>query len=59
MDMHAHVAELPPAILNLFLANGVTTIRDPGGSLTLLRLMREQINAGKISGPRLNFCADT
>ncbi len=56
MDMHAHVAELPPPILNLYLANGVTTIRDPGGNLTLLRLMREQINSGKITGPRLNFC---
>lgn len=54
-DMHSHVSSTPGLPLGLYLANGVTTIRDPGGNLTLLRLMREQIDSGKLTGPRLYF----
>lgn len=55
MDLHSHVSETNDLLLGLYLANGVTTIRDPGGNLTVLRLMRERIGAGKITGPRLFF----
>ena len=55
MDMHAHVSGSSKLPLELFLVNGVTTIRDPGGSLTLLRLMRQEIDSGKRPGPRLFF----
>ena len=55
MDMHAHISGLKNLPLELYLVNGVTTIRDPGGSLTLLRLMRQEIDSGKRSGPRLFF----
>lgn len=56
-DMHAHIAGdvragLP---LELYLANGVTTIRDPSGNLTVLRLTRDAINSGERVGPRLFF----
>jgi imidazolonepropionase-like amidohydrolase len=54
VDMHCHLTdqkhELP---LELFLLNGVTTVRDPGGPLTRQRLMREQVQAGTRLGPRL------
>jgi imidazolonepropionase-like amidohydrolase len=55
MDMHAHVSGSRNLPLELYLVNGVTTIRDPGGSLTLLRLIRQEIDSGKRRGPRLFF----
>ncbi|MGH9841477.1 MAG: amidohydrolase family protein [Blastocatellia bacterium] len=54
-DMHSHISGTPGLPLGLYLANGVTTIRDPGGNLTLLRLLREQLDSGKVVGPRLFF----
>ena len=55
MDMHAHISGTKNLPLELYLANGVTTIRDPGGNLTLLRLARQEIESGKRPGPRLFF----
>lgn len=60
MDMHAHVSsddsdEIP---LQLFLANGVTTIRDPGGFVSVARLLRNAIDSGKRLGPRLFYCGN-
>jgi imidazolonepropionase-like amidohydrolase len=47
VDMHCHLTGQKPGLpLELFLMNGVTTVRDPGGPLTLQRLMREQVQAG-------------
>ena len=39
----------------MYLANGVTTIRNPGGSVTLLRLTRDKLLRSEIVGPRLFF----
>lgn len=55
MDTHAHITGAKNLPLELYLANGVTTIRDPGGHLTLLRLTRQEIDSGKRRGPRLFF----
>ena len=55
MDMHAHAGSSYEVPVNLYLAQGVTTIRSPGGNISLLRLLREQIDSGKIVGPRLFF----
>ncbi len=55
MDMHAHVSGVKNLPFELYLANGVTTIRDPGGNLTLLRLAHQEIESGKRLGPRLFF----
>jgi len=55
MDMHAHAGYPEEVPVNLYLAQGVTTIRSPGGNISLLRLLREQIDSGKIVGPRLFF----
>ncbi len=55
MDMHAHISETPNIPLELYLVNGVTTIRDPAGNLTPLRLARQDIDSGKRTGPRLFF----
>ncbi|HEY7096456.1 MAG TPA: amidohydrolase family protein [Terriglobales bacterium] len=60
IDMHAHVSmddsdQLP---LRLYLANGVTTVRDPGGYVTLSRMLKEHIEAGRRIGPRVFFCGN-
>lgn len=59
IDMHAHTtginAEYKEKLLPLYLAYGVTTVRDTGGNLTQLRLLRDDIAAGRKVGPRLYF----
>jgi imidazolonepropionase-like amidohydrolase len=55
MDMHAHITTVKNLPWSLYLAQGVTTIRDPGGNLALLRLARQEIESGKRLGPRLFF----
>jgi imidazolonepropionase-like amidohydrolase len=55
IDSHAHAGDDDEIPLGLYLANGVTTIRNPGGNLTLLRLTRERLLRGELVGPRLFF----
>jgi imidazolonepropionase-like amidohydrolase len=55
IDSHAHAESFDETPFSLYLANGVTTIRNPGGDLTVLRLTREQLASGKLVGPRLFF----
>lgn len=60
MDMHVHLPwevllNQRDQLLALYLANGVTAVRDVGGDVTHLRLAREEIDAGKREGPRLFF----
>jgi imidazolonepropionase-like amidohydrolase len=56
VDMHVHVSWPPtePALI-LYLANGVTTVRDTGGNITSLRVLRQDLEAGRQVGPRLFF----
>ena len=57
MDMHAHTTgDLNKhKIHHLYLAYGVTTVRDTGGNLTLLRLLRDQAESGSHTAPRIVF----
>jgi imidazolonepropionase-like amidohydrolase len=55
IDSHAHAGDYAGDPLKLYLANGVTTIRNPGGNVTALRLTREKLESGKMLGPRLYF----
>jgi imidazolonepropionase-like amidohydrolase len=58
-DMHVHTNFgdwLPggkEVILPLFVANGVTGVRDMGGDLETLKLWRQQIKKGAILGPAM------
>jgi imidazolonepropionase-like amidohydrolase len=58
-DMHAHSAGGPAAawdakiILPLYLANGITGIRDMGGNPDLLASRKESIERGELLGPHL------
>lgn len=54
VDMHCHLTGHGQGLpLELFLLNGVTTVRDPGGAVAQQRLLREQVEAGTKLGPRL------
>jgi imidazolonepropionase-like amidohydrolase len=53
VDMHCHLTGSNELPLELFLVNGVTTVRDPGGVLAQQRLLREQVQAGARLGPRI------
>ena len=58
-DMHAHAAfgDWFPGgrdiILPLFIANGVTGVRDMGGDAPVLLEWRKEISSGQIIGPRM------
>jgi imidazolonepropionase-like amidohydrolase len=56
IDMHVHALwdpSVPPVFLPLFVAHGVTTVRDMGGLLDLLPATRSALADGSLVGPRL------
>jgi predicted amidohydrolase YtcJ len=53
-DMHAHMEPSGASWLQLYVANGVTGIRDMGSDLDLILNMREATASGRILGPQ-NF----
>ena len=58
-DMHVHMVfgdwfpRGKQVTLPLFIANGVTGVRDMGGELDVLQQWRKEINAGTLIGPRM------
>ena len=58
-DMHAHSAGGPASpwdakvILPLYIANGITGIRDMGGNLQLLQQRKQSIERGELLGPHM------
>jgi CubicO group peptidase (beta-lactamase class C family)/imidazolonepropionase-like amidohydrolase len=52
-DMHAHIQGNGEAWLQLYLANGVTGIRDMGADLDPILSMREATASGRTLGPRI------
>ena len=52
-DMHAHLAKAGENALPLFIANGVTSVRDMGGDAELLLKWRKEVAEGKRLGPRI------
>jgi hypothetical protein len=59
-DMHVHSAFVSPAwdekvIYPLYLANGVTGVRDMGGDPAVLKRRRSRIESGEMLGPHLVF----
>ena len=53
IEMHAHLSKTRASALMLFLASGVTTVRDMGGEHAELLRWRGEIRRGTRSGPRL------
>jgi imidazolonepropionase-like amidohydrolase len=54
-DMHVHtvIGSLPKYYFPLFIANGVTGVRDMAADLGLLKQLRKEINENGLVGPRL------
>ena len=52
-DMHAHTEASGEAWLPLYVANGVTGIRDMGSALDYILQMRDGTASGRILGPRI------
>jgi hypothetical protein len=52
-DMHVHLAKAGDKALGLFVANGVTSVRDMGGDFALVQRWRSEIAAGTRVGPRI------
>jgi len=52
-DMHAHMEASGDSWLPLYVANGVTGIRDMGSDLDLILKMRQATSSGRVVGPRI------
>jgi len=52
-DMHVHLAKTGAPSLGLFVANGVTSVRDMGGDFAVVQGWRSEITAGTRVGPRI------
>jgi Amidohydrolase family len=53
-DMHVHTAIVGARdVLPLYVANGVTGVRDMAGDWTTLTALRQDIAAGRVIGPRI------
>lgn len=52
-EMHAHLSKTRASAMGLFVANGVTSLRDMGGDHQELLAWRRDVRAGKRIGPRI------
>jgi imidazolonepropionase-like amidohydrolase len=52
-DMHTHLAYAGDVTATLLVAHGVTSVRDPGGSLDTVDWLRRRIQNGALIGPRI------
>jgi imidazolonepropionase-like amidohydrolase len=52
-DMHAHTEATGEPWLQLYVANGVTGIRDMGSALDMILRMRDATATGRVVGPRI------
>lgn len=53
VELHAHLSKTRASALGLFVANGVTTLRDMGGDHEELLRWRRDVREGKRIGPRI------
>jgi len=54
-DMHVHLSYAGPEALSLFVANGVTHVRDAGGPLAETKALRDRVAAGELIGPDIEI----
>ncbi len=55
-DAHVHLtydADITPAMFDLFLINGITSIRDTGGKIELVKPLKEEANNNPNTSPRV------
>src|SRR5262245_23608592 len=53
IDTHVHATFMDSESLPLFLAAGVTTVRDVGAKLEKVKQLKSDLNSGKKLGPRM------
>jgi imidazolonepropionase-like amidohydrolase len=53
IEMHGHLSKTRASALGLFVANGVTTVRDTGGDHDELLRWRREVRSGRRLGPRI------
>src|SRR5271170_1370507 len=56
IDTHVHTVIIGDEGLKLFMANGITAVRDCGARLERVIAIRDALASGKKFGPRLYFC---
>jgi Amidohydrolase family len=56
IDTHVHTVMVGDEGLRLFMANGITSVRDCGAKLELVTAIRQALESGAKFGPRLYFC---
>lgn len=54
-DAHTHLTIYGEAAIDSLYAYGITTVRDCGGDIMLLKKWRDEINSGKRKGPKIYF----
>jgi imidazolonepropionase-like amidohydrolase len=54
-DMHIHLKNSTASALPVFIANGVTSVRDMVGGFDELSEIRGKVETGEITGPRIKF----
>ena len=52
-DMHVHLAKVGEDALPLFIANGVTSVRDMGGDYAVAPRLKREVAEGRRLGPRI------
>jgi imidazolonepropionase-like amidohydrolase len=55
LDMHVHGSARKDVPMALYVANGITAVRDMGGNVTSLRMTRQKSESGELEGPRLFY----
>ena len=55
VDMHVHGSARNDVPKGLYVANGITAVRDMGGNITSLRLARQKLDSGETPGPTLFY----
>jgi hypothetical protein len=56
IDTHVHTVMIGDEGLKLFMANGITAVRDCGARLELVLKIKRELESGAKFGPRLYFC---
>ncbi|MEP7317741.1 MAG: amidohydrolase family protein [Panacibacter sp.] len=54
-DMHGHFNKIADQAVPLYLACGVTGVRDMGDGFDYVKKLKEDITSGKLTGPRIIF----
>jgi imidazolonepropionase-like amidohydrolase len=54
-DMHVHFYAGGADLAPLFIANGITSVRDMGGDFVQMEKIRKEINDGTLVGPRIKM----